>query len=159
MTVTGGCHLCGLPREDKESVDVLVTDYWHAYAPCDITPGAFLVQTRRHVEGLWSLDPGECESLGRVLRDVSDAIRDVYSAERVYVAAMGEAHPHFHMMLVPRGAAVPVKNRGLMYFTTYLHGQSPADRALVRSVAARAQARNALDGPAVGEVSGQATAL
>lgn len=158
--MTNGCRLCTLPGDDQESVDVLITDCWHVYAPWDMTRGAFLLQTRRHAEGPWSLDARECGSLGQVLRDVSDAIRDVYSAEKVYVAAMGEAHPHFHMMLVPRGAAVPARNRGLRFLTSYLENQGGgADRALVHNVAALAQARNGQASPHHGKPRGQAAAL
>jgi diadenosine tetraphosphate (Ap4A) HIT family hydrolase len=148
MTSMDVCRLCTLPTEDKQSVDVLVTESWHAYAPWDITPGAFLVQTRRHVEGPWSLDRTECQSLGPVLRDLSVAVQNIYSAEKVYIAALGEAHPHFHFILLPRVAAVPPPERGLAHLAGYLTGDGNGvrDRPLVRRVAALLRSGNG--GPA-----------
>jgi hypothetical protein len=148
VTRAEGCRLCGLPSEDKQSVDILVNDLWHVYAPWEITPGGFIVQTRRHVEGLWLLDRGESETLGVVLRDISDAIREIYSAEKVYVISLGENYPHFHLMLLPRAAGVPADGRGLVLLKSYLQGTNEAasDRSLVHRVAALTLARATSNG-------------
>ena len=148
MTGAEGCRLCRLPSEDKQSVDILVTDLWHVYAPWDITRGAFIVQTRRHVEGLWLLDGDETETLGVVLRDISDDIREIYSAEKVYVISLGESYPHFHLMLLPRAANIPADGRGLVLLKSYLQSTNEAasDRSLVHRVAALTLARASSNG-------------
>jgi diadenosine tetraphosphate (Ap4A) HIT family hydrolase len=153
MTVTEDCRLCRAPNEDEQSVDILVNESWHVYAPWQITPGAFMVQTRRHVAGLWLLDSIESESLGGVLRDVADAIRQVYSAEKVYMVALGEMYPHFHVMMLPRVAGMPAEERGLVLLKSYLQGNenAAADRPLVHSVAALVQAGVAGNGARVAQ--------
>jgi diadenosine tetraphosphate (Ap4A) HIT family hydrolase len=79
-------------------------DLWvlrHAPPPYGVA-GWLTLQARRHVAGPWAFDDGEAAALGPTLRAASAAVAAATGCLRVYVAAMGESHPHFHMHLVPR---------------------------------------------------------
>ncbi|HVM39945.1 MAG TPA: HIT family protein, partial [Acidimicrobiia bacterium] len=65
-------------------------------------PGWVFVELNRHAEGPWSLEPAEAATLGPLLTQVSQAVRSVTGAERVYWMAYGELMPHFHVLVAPR---------------------------------------------------------
>jgi diadenosine tetraphosphate (Ap4A) HIT family hydrolase len=76
------------------------------------SPGWLVLQARRHVIGLAGLSRQEQMSMGVILHRLSRAIAGATGAEKVYVAAYGENHEHWHMVLMARAAAVPNEHRG-----------------------------------------------
>ena len=92
------------------------TDTWllhHCEPPYGVA-GWVTLQTKRHVPGPGYFDDREAASFGPALRHVARLLQDASGAEKVYIAALGEAHPHFHCHLVPRyGGEAPVKGWGV----------------------------------------------
>src|ERR1700759_4472975 len=70
-------------------------------------PGWMLLITNRHVGGPAHFDDREAAAFGPALRHFSRVLEQVTGALRIYTAAMGESHPHFHAHLVPRYATMP----------------------------------------------------
>jgi diadenosine tetraphosphate (Ap4A) HIT family hydrolase len=62
---------------------------------------------RRHVAGPAHFDDREAAAFGPTLRHLERVLEQVTGALRIYTAAMGESHPHFHAHMVPRYAAMP----------------------------------------------------
>lgn len=79
-------------------------------------PGWVMLCARRHVAGPGFLDDAEADAYGRVLRHTADVVRRETGALRIYVAALGEADPHFHTHLVPRMAETPEDRKGFALF-------------------------------------------
>jgi diadenosine tetraphosphate (Ap4A) HIT family hydrolase len=84
-------------------------------------PGELIVKTRRHVESLAELTPGEAAALGPILRAAVAAVERVVRPERVYVASYGERVRHVHFFLLPRTAALPA---GHVVSDLYRRGRS-----------------------------------
>jgi diadenosine tetraphosphate (Ap4A) HIT family hydrolase len=92
-------------------IELYVDDLWNARAVAQV-PGWVMLATRRHGDWTWELSDAEAETLGPTLRRLSDAVRAVCGAERVYVIALGENTLHFHLVLLPRSADTPSDLRG-----------------------------------------------
>jgi diadenosine tetraphosphate (Ap4A) HIT family hydrolase len=84
-------------------------------------PGELIVKTRRHVESLAELTPGEAAALVPILRAAVAAVERVVRPERVYVASYGERVRHVHFFLLPRTAALPA---GHVVSDLYRRGRS-----------------------------------
>ena len=70
-------------------------------------PGWMLMVSRRHVAGPAHFDDREAAAFGLALRHFERILEQVTGALRIYTAAMGESHPHFHAHMVPRYASMP----------------------------------------------------
>jgi diadenosine tetraphosphate (Ap4A) HIT family hydrolase len=84
-------------------------DLWlvrHADAPYGV-PGWMMLLTKRHVGGPAHFDDEEARRFGGALRHFERVLEEVTGALRIYTAAMGESHPHFHAHMVPRYASMP----------------------------------------------------
>jgi diadenosine tetraphosphate (Ap4A) HIT family hydrolase len=81
---------------------------WHVRpaAPAGV-PGWMLLITRRHVAGPAHFDDREARAFGPALRHFERTLERVTGALRIYTAAMGESHPHFHAHMVPRYPTMP----------------------------------------------------
>lgn len=107
MPAPAGCDLCDLTHTPGPP-DVLggrihETAAWSVGTiPALPAPDAVVIQSRRHVCGLWNMDSFESATLGPLLSLVSRALRELSAAERVYAFTMGEAFEHLHIALVPR---------------------------------------------------------
>ena len=97
---------------------MLRTDLWSAcVAEGYAAPGWLFLQTRRHVEGPMGMNSEEAGELGLHLTHLTEAIRAVTGAEKVYVLAYGERFPHFHLVLLPRLPFAPPDLMGPGLFT------------------------------------------
>jgi diadenosine tetraphosphate (Ap4A) HIT family hydrolase len=94
-------------------------------------PGWTVVALRRHAFGITGASVAEAETMGPLLRRVTEAIESATGAERVYIAAYGENHAHWHLLLIPRGADVPVEQR---HSQIWGHRQSFVDPKRARQV-------------------------
>ncbi len=74
--------------------------------------GWMLLIARRHVAGPGYFADDEAAAFGPMLRRCAGALQEVTGALRIYTAALGELHPHFHAHLVPRYAQMPGDARG-----------------------------------------------
>lgn len=101
------CGVCATLASAKDAI--WENDLWHVRstdAPYGV-PGWIMLMTKRHVGGPAHFDDREAAAFGPVVRHVSRTLEKVTGALRVYLAAMGESHPHFHGHLVPRTAQMP----------------------------------------------------
>jgi diadenosine tetraphosphate (Ap4A) HIT family hydrolase len=100
------CGVCAsLQRDDALYED----DLWvvrHADAPYGVA-GWMLLLTKRHVAGPAHFDDEEARRFGGALRHFERVLEEVTGALRIYTAAMGESHPHFHAHMVPRYPVMP----------------------------------------------------
>jgi diadenosine tetraphosphate (Ap4A) HIT family hydrolase len=97
-------------------------------------PGWVTIMSRRHANGIVELRDKELTSLGPTLARVAKAVYSVTQAEKVYFASFGERYPHFHVLVMPRGAEIPVDKRGpslQLYLANY------ADVETVNTVAGK----------------------
>jgi len=70
-------------------------------------PGWMMLIARRHVAGPAHFDDREAAVFGVALRHFERVLEQVTGALRIYTAAMGESHPHFHAHMVPRYTTMP----------------------------------------------------
>lgn len=78
--------------------------------------GGFIVEPKRHLPGWAELNDKEAETIGRVIRDVSKALKKSVGAEHVYVFVIGHNIPHFHVWVVPRYPNTPREFWGFKVF-------------------------------------------
>src|SRR5215510_12454784 len=79
-------------------------------------PGWMLMVSKRHVGGPAHFDDREAAVFGLALRHFERVLEQVTGALRIYTAAMGESHPHFHAHMVPRYAQMPREARAWSVF-------------------------------------------
>jgi diadenosine tetraphosphate (Ap4A) HIT family hydrolase len=100
-------------------------------------PGWMLLMTRRHVAGPAHFDDREAAVFGIALRHFERILEQVTGALRIYTAAMGESHPHFHAHMVPRYATMPRDAKAWSVFDLQRAvgaGEVPIDRAEVQRI-------------------------
>jgi diadenosine tetraphosphate (Ap4A) HIT family hydrolase len=105
-------------------------------------PGWMLLMTRRHVAGPAHFDDREAAVFGVALRHFERILEEVTGALRIYTAAMGESHPHFHAHMVPRYAIMPREAKAWSVFDLQRAvgaGEIPIDRAEMARVSAAYQ--------------------
>lgn len=115
--VAESCLMC--EQEDAPGENVVWRDELFA---CEVTPGYevpgwIIVRVRRHAIGWPGLDDPELALVGRRFRDTVQAVQEVTGAEKAYVLMFGEAFPHFHALVVPRGSDVPPELRSAHIMT------------------------------------------
>jgi len=88
---------------------VMDNELWHVRhaGPPFGVPGWMMLMTRRHVAGPAHFDDVEAASFGPTLRHLQRVLEQTTGALRIYTAAMGESHPHFHAHMVPRTPQMP----------------------------------------------------
>ena len=95
------------------------TQFWdivHSYNTA--LPGWLVLVVRRHVEAIDELTEDEAVELGRLVRRVSIALREVTGCLKTYVIQFAEQadHPHVHFHIVPRMEDQPADRRGPQVF-------------------------------------------
>lgn len=98
--MTSKCLVCSLNRTKR----FLVSEgkYWQVDTPMDIRlPGLFFLKTKRHVESLTLLNPGEQKELGQFLKIFARKSEKVARAKRVVTMCLGFKDPHIHFWIVP----------------------------------------------------------
>ena len=78
--------------------------------------GAMIVEPKRHLPTWAELTDLESERMGRVIRDVSLALKRNLDAEHIYVFVLGHQVPHLHVWVVPRYAGTPREYWGFGLF-------------------------------------------
>jgi diadenosine tetraphosphate (Ap4A) HIT family hydrolase len=95
------------------------TQFWdlvHSYNTA--LPGWLVLVARRHIEAIDELTDDEAIELGRLVRRVSIALREVTGCIKTYVVqfAEHEDHPHVHFHIVPRMENQPEDRRSVKVF-------------------------------------------
>jgi diadenosine tetraphosphate (Ap4A) HIT family hydrolase len=100
-------------------------------------PGWMLLISKRHVAGPAHFDQREAAVFGLALRHFERVLEEVTGALRIYTAAMGESHPHFHAHMVPRYATMPRDAKAWSVFDlqrAVAAGEVPVDRAGIERI-------------------------
>lgn len=107
------CGVCLSLSGPSPSAPIFENDLWHVrHAEPHGVPGWMLMISKRHVAGPAHFDDREAANFGLALRHFSRVLEEVTGALRIYTAAMGESHPHFHAHLVPRYREMPKDAKG-----------------------------------------------
>ena len=102
------CGVCQSLAGEAPAAPLYEDDLWHVrHAEPAGVPGWMLLITKRHVGGPAHFDDREAAAFGPALRHFERVLERVTGAVRIYTAALGESHPHFHAHMVPRYAAMP----------------------------------------------------
>jgi diadenosine tetraphosphate (Ap4A) HIT family hydrolase len=64
--------------------------------------GTVIVQTRRHLLDFGEMTPTEIAEFGSLVHRLVPAVKVATGVERVYLLALMERAPHFHLWLVPK---------------------------------------------------------
>ncbi len=129
-----GCGLCALEAGGGPAGGWVYQDQNWSVGVSDgmEVPGWLTGQIRRHAIGTAALNGAEQGSLGPLLTRLTAAITKVTGAEKVYIVAFGEAFPHWHFLLMARGANVERTHRGAALM---LHRERYIDRAAAMAAA------------------------
>jgi diadenosine tetraphosphate (Ap4A) HIT family hydrolase len=133
------CGVCRSLSDGGSGEPVFEDGLWQV-RPADPAgvPGWMLLITQRHVAGVAHFDDREAAAFGPALRHFERILEDVTGALRIYTAAMGESHPHFHAHMVPRYATMPLGAKAWSAFDLQRAvgaGEVAIDRAEVKRVA------------------------
>ena len=114
------CYTCELTaRRDRGDAplwdSIYRTAHWdvvHSYNTS--LPGWLVLITRRHIAAIDEMTEAEAVELGRLIRQVSIALKTVTGCLKTYVIQFAEApqHPHVHFHVVPRMADQPDDHKG-----------------------------------------------
>jgi diadenosine tetraphosphate (Ap4A) HIT family hydrolase len=103
MNEDGTCTLCRVVDSLPDSLVLASDGNWITYLhPSIPEPNCLWVQTRRHVEGVWSIEEAEAAAMGAAIRRAADALRRTRATERVYLISFGENHLHMHALVLRR---------------------------------------------------------
>lgn len=110
--MTSPCKMCEMEDIDEANI-IFRDDLWAAeVVPGFDVPGWIVLRARRHAERMTGLNDEELAGLGHHARDVVAAVTEATGSEATYTLAFGEAFPHYHLLITPRGAEVPPERRG-----------------------------------------------
>jgi len=116
-TFDPGCGVCQSLTGAAPAPALYEDELWHVrHADPAGVPGWMLLITQRHVGGPAHFDDREAAAFGPALRHFERVLERVTGAVRIYTAAMGESHPHFHAHMVPRYATMPRDARAWSVF-------------------------------------------
>jgi diadenosine tetraphosphate (Ap4A) HIT family hydrolase len=132
------CGVCQSLANADASTILYEDDLWSVrHAEPAGVPGWMLLMTQRHVGGPAHFDDREAAAFGVALRHFERVLEEVTGALRIYTAAMGESHPHFHAHMVPRYASMPRDAKAWSVFDLQRAvgaGEVPIDRAEVQRI-------------------------
>ncbi|MCI4352302.1 MAG: hypothetical protein L3K14_02805 [Thermoplasmata archaeon] len=149
----GNCFFCerlagpGPRREPLIYEDSLVhVTHWSDWQGPSYQ-GAALIQTKRHTDGgLPTLTLAEGGRIGRLVVEVSRALRDVVGAAWTYTYCFTEGYRHVHQFVVARYPNTPAKYKRLK--VTEWQGAPHGTPAQIRKLAQRLGAALESSGPA-----------
>jgi diadenosine tetraphosphate (Ap4A) HIT family hydrolase len=103
------CGVCASLAGPRPSPPLFENELWHVrhIDPPHAVAGWMMLISKRHVGGPAHFDDREAASFGPTLRHLERSLEEVTGALRIYTAALGESHPHFHCHMVPRYAEMP----------------------------------------------------
>jgi len=111
------CRICeknASPEKMPYGGPIWQNDRWllcHASPPPGVA-GWCMLHTKRHIVGPAEFDDVEAAEFGPLIRRLQAALLKATGSKRVYIAAMSESSPHFHMHLVPREHTLPPAAKG-----------------------------------------------
>lgn len=91
------------------------TQYWDVVHSYNTSLAGWLVLViRRHITAVDEMTEAEAVELGKLIRQVSLALKEVLGCAKTYVVQFAEAleHPHVHFHIVPRMPDQPDEYKG-----------------------------------------------
>lgn len=118
------CRTCELTvRRDAGDAplwdNIYRTAYWDVVHSFNTAlPGWMVLVARRHMAAIDEMTEAEAVELGRLIRQVSIALKQVTGCAKTYVMQFAEHpdHPHVHFHVVPRMADIPDAYRAIHIF-------------------------------------------
>lgn len=114
------CYTCALTAQrDKGEAplwdSIFRTPHWdvvHSYNTS--LPGWLVLVARRHIAAIDEMNEVEAAELGKLLRSVSKALKQVTHCQKTYILQFAEhpQHPHVHFHVIPRHKDQPDTHRG-----------------------------------------------
>ena len=103
------CGVCASLAGPQPTPPLYEDELWHVrhMEPPYGVAGWMKLVSQRHVGGPAHFDDREAASFGPTLRHLEHSLEQITGALRIYTAALGESHPHFHCHMVPRYADAP----------------------------------------------------
>lgn len=103
------CGICRSLSGPTAKTPIYEDELWHVrhIDPPYGVAGWMMLLTKRHVAGPAHFDDREAAAFGHALRHFERVLEEVTGALRIYTAAMGESHPHFHCHMVPKYKSMP----------------------------------------------------
>ncbi len=106
------CLPCDLEAAESSAI-IYRDETWS----CEIAdgydvPGWFILRLRRHAEGWAGPTVEELSGFGPVSQKLAAAIQSATGAIGTYFMSFGENYPHFHFLVIARGADLPPDSRG-----------------------------------------------
>jgi diadenosine tetraphosphate (Ap4A) HIT family hydrolase len=103
------CGICQSLSGPEAKPPIYEDELWHVrhIDPPWGVAGWMMLLSKRHVAGPAHFDDREAAAFGHALRHFEHVLEEVTGALRIYTAAMGESHPHFHCHMVPRYKSMP----------------------------------------------------
>jgi diadenosine tetraphosphate (Ap4A) HIT family hydrolase len=100
----GECALCRGAEGDHElgRVQVWEDDLWRLTMSLDsYTPAFCYLEPKRHIAYITELEGDEARTFGAVMARVASVLKEIATAEVVYVYIFGGGIPHLHVHLAP----------------------------------------------------------
>jgi len=96
--------------------DAWVVDHAVGSAPDAPIPlrGFLIIKPARHVEHVHELTPEEMRRFAILLHDVTNALQQAVSPEKVYIMSLGESVKHVHWYVIPRYGYMPANGIEVM---------------------------------------------
>jgi diadenosine tetraphosphate (Ap4A) HIT family hydrolase len=113
-----GSALLDVPRPGGYIVDG--EHFLAEHAPLQSSSaGTVILETKRHVLDFGEMSPAELAEFGAIVHRLVPAVKAATGAQRVYLLALMERAPHFHLWLVPK------KDVGELRGVAYMIQQPP----------------------------------
>lgn len=121
MTICKTCELIARRNEGAAPLwdCIYRTQLWdvaHCYETA--LPGWLVLVARRHIGSLDELTDPEAVELGKLIRSISSALKDVTGCLKTYVLQFAESpeHQHVHFHIIPRMIDLPENRRSTRIF-------------------------------------------
>ena len=103
--------------------------------------GTVIVEARRHLLDFGDMTPAELAEFGAVVHRLVPAVKSATGVQRVYLLAVMEHAPHFHLWLVPK------ENVGDLRGVAYLAQQPPLSTSFSAAEAISRKIREQFEQP------------
>ena len=146
------CNLCRIQDGLKTGSALLDTpraggyivegEYFLAeHAPLQASSaGTVVLQTRRHLLDFGDMTPAEMAEFGSIVHRLVPAVKAATGVQRVYLLALMERSPHFHLWLIPK------KDVGELWGVAYMAQTPPLNATPGEAEAMSCAIRAAFDG-------------
>jgi diadenosine tetraphosphate (Ap4A) HIT family hydrolase len=98
--------------------------------------GTVIVEARRHLLDFGEMTPDEIAEFGSIAHRLVPAVKAATGVERVYLLALMERAPHFHLWFIPK------KNEGDLRGMAYMAQQPPLTASLSEAEAMSTKIRS-----------------